>query len=140
MREKYFLIWSLFIKSLIHSIQRCYVPSWPSGPGEGFKILSMNFSLFRYYPGQSPLSSPLTNLIPHHPRMLCVNKLESPLPKDALCKVWLKLTYRYGKENFSISLMYFHFFLTISPLKSMKSFILTNLNQHHLKMLCAKID
>ena len=46
------------------------------------------FSLFRYY---LPLEKG---------RVLHLNKLESPLPKDALCQVWLKLDQWFWRRRF----------------------------------------
>jgi hypothetical protein len=55
------------------------------------------FSLFRYY-------LPLQRGYP-----LLLNKLESPLPKDALCQVWLKLAQKKIFKNiqcfFTLSLL-----------------------------------
>ena len=45
------------------------------------------FSLFRYYP---PLEKG---------GALHLNKLESPLPKDALCQVWLKLAQWFWRRK-----------------------------------------
>ena len=73
--------------------QGCFVPIWlywPSGSGEeDFLNTSMYFS----YSKLSPLwnrAGPSLNL----------NKLESPLPKDALCQVWLKLAQWFWRRRF----------------------------------------
>ena len=42
------------------------------------------------------------------------------------------------KKIFLISLMYFHYFVIISPRKRAGTFIWTNLNSLHPRMLCAK--
>ena len=60
-----------------------------------------------------------------HPWMLCA-------------KISLKLPCCYGEEDFLISSMYFRYFVIISPWKSVGSFIWTNLNPLHPRMLCAK--
>ena len=69
---------------------------------------------------------------------LHLNKLESPLPKDALCQVWLKLAQWFWRRFFLISSMYFHYFIIISPWKRARPFIWTNMNPLHPRMLCAK--
>ena len=66
-----------------------------------------------------------------------LNKLKSSLPKDAFCYVWLKLAQRFWRRFFKMS-MYFHYFVFISPQKKEKSFIWTNLNSLHSRMICAK--
>ena len=83
------------------------------------------FSLFRNY---LPLEEGRT----HH-----LNKFESPLPKDALCQVWLKLAqwiwnWLSGSgEDFLISSMYFRYLIIISPWKKEGPFFSTNLNTLH---------
>ena len=62
------------------------------------------FSLFRNY-------LPLENGGALH-----LNKLESPLPKDALCQVVLKLAQWFWRRRF-LKVVYFYYFPTISPLK-----------------------
>ena len=70
--------------------------NWSNGSREeDFKISSMLFHL------------------PLEKRVLHLNKLESPSPKDALCQVWLKLA---------------QYFIIISLWKRAGSFIWTNLN------------
>ena len=55
--------------------------NWPSGSGEeDYKISSMYYQLFSNY------------LSLEKGRALHLNKLESPLPKDALCQVWFEIT------------------------------------------------
>ena len=66
--------------------------------------------------------------------------LISPSPEDALCQVWLKLAqwlWRRRYLNFR-QIIYFRYFLIISPWKGAGSFIWTNLNPLHPRMLCAK--
>ena len=58
-------------------------------------------------------------------------------PKGALCQVWLKLAQWFWRR-FQISSMYFRYFVIISPWKRAWSFIWTNLNPHHPRILCAK--
>ena len=65
-----------------------------------------------------------TNWNPHYPRMLSAN-----LGKNC----------PFGSgEDFKILPMYFCYFAIISPWKRAGSFIWTNLNPLHAKMLCAK--
>ena len=63
--------------------------NWLSGSGEEdfFNFVNV-FSLFRYY---LPLEKG---------GALHLNKLESPLPKDALCQVWLKLAQWFWRRRF----------------------------------------
>ena len=70
--------------------------------------------------------------------VLHLNKLESPLPKDALCQVGLKLAQWFRRRRFKISSMYFRYFEIISSWKRARPFILTNLNSLYPRMLCAK--
>ena len=51
-----------------------------------FKYFVNEFSLFLYY-------LPFERCVALH-----LNKLESPLPKDALCQVWLKLTHWFWRR------------------------------------------
>ena len=70
---------------------------------------------------------------------LHLNKLDSPSPKDALCKVWLKLAHWFWRRRFFLILsMYFRYFIIISPWKRAGFFIWTKLNPLHPRMLCAK--
>ena len=62
---------------------------------------------------------------PLHPRMLCA-------------KFGWNWPIVSGEEDFENSLMYFCNFVIISPLKKAGTFISTNWNRCHLKMLCAK--
>ena len=71
--------------------------------------------------------------------VLHLNKLESPSPKKALCQIWLKLAEWFWRRSFfKISSMYFRNFDIIYPWKRVGSFIWTNLNPLHPRMLCAK--
>ena len=65
------------------------------------------------------------NLNPHHPRMHCAKF------------VW-NWPCGSGKDFFLISSMYFRYNVIISHWKREGSFIWTNLNPLHLRMLCAK--
>ena len=79
--------------------------NWPISYGEEFFFLYFVniFLLFRDY---LPLKKDMT---------LPLNK--SPSPKDALCQVWLKVTWWFWRKYFFLktSSMYFHFFLIIYP-------------------------
>ena len=83
----------LFEQTWTHFLKECFVPSLVQlshcrGPGEDYFFIFVNLlTLFRYY---LPLEKE---------RNLHLNKLESPLPKDALCQVWLKLTEWLGDED-----------------------------------------
>ena len=59
--------------------------------------------LFRYY---LPLENGMT---------LYLDKLESPLPKDALCQVWLKLAQWFWRRFFNIFniILLFHYYLPL---------------------------
>ena len=101
--------------------------NWLSGPGEkDFIILSM---YFHYFVIISPWKRAgffiWTNLIPLHPRMLSAKFGWN----------WLSGS---GEEDFLILSMYFPFVVIISPLKRAGSFIWTNLNPLHPRMLFAK--
>ena len=48
--------------------------------------------------------------------VLHLNKLKSPSPKEALCKIWLKLVQWFWRRKISLSL-YLHYFVIISPWK-----------------------
>ena len=66
-------------------------------------------------------------------------QFESTSPKDSLCQVWLKLSqWFWGRRFFLISSMYFPYFVIISPWKRVGTFIWTNLNSHHPRILCVK--
>ena len=77
----------------IHSTQKWFVPSLVeigqlSDFGEDFwKNIFNNISYFCYY-------LPLELGVALH-----LNKLESPLPSDALCQVWLKLAQWFWKKK-----------------------------------------
>ena len=66
-------------------------------------------------------------------------KTVSPLQPKMLCA---KFGYNWpngsGVEGFSISSMYFRYFVIISPLERVGPFIWTNLNPLHPRMLCPK--
>ena len=66
-----------------------------------------------------------TKLNPIHPRMFCA-KLGWNWPHGS------------GEEDFLISLMYFRYFVILSPWKRVGPFILTKLNTLHPRMHCAK--
>ena len=77
---------------------------WPAGSGEEdfLKKISV-FLLFRYY-------LPLERGYP-----LLLNKFKFPLPKDALCQVWLKLAKLFWRRFLNDPNRFLHFFL-LSPL------------------------
>ena len=84
--------------------------NWPSGSrGEDFKFLSKNLSIFPYY-------LPLEN----SGALACTNL--SPL----LCQLWLKLAQWFWRNRFFKFVMYFPYFLIISPWKGAWPFIFTN--------------
>ena len=84
------------------------------------------FSLFyNYLPLEKGGAFHLTNLNPLHPRIPCA-KYGWNWPSSS------------GEEDFLISSMYFHYFVIIYPWKRAGSFIWTNLNPLHPKMLCTK--
>jgi hypothetical protein len=56
-----------------------------------------------------------------HP--LCLNKLESPTPKDDLCHIWLKLDQWFWRRRFFNDPTPFLHFVIISPLKRIWPFI-----------------
>ena len=96
--------------------------NWLIDSGEFYFKISVNvFTLFRNY---LPLEKGVT---------LYFNKFESPLPREALCQVWLKLTQWFYR--FLISSMYFRYFLIISSSKRGWPFISTNLNEAY-EALC----
>ena len=70
--------------------------------------------------------------------VLQLNTLESPLQKDALCQIWLKLALWFWRKRFLISSMYFCYLIIISPWKRVGPTIWTNLNPLYPRMLCAK--
>ena len=81
-----------FEKIWIPSTQGCFLPSLVEIGAVVLKRRFLNFvnvfSLFRNY-------LPLEKGGAYH-----LNKLESPLPKDALCQVWLKLAQWFWREDF----------------------------------------
>ena len=66
--------------------------------------------------------------------VLHLNKLESPLPKDALCQFGWNWPSGSGEEVFLIPSVYFCYFLIISPWKRAGPFIWTNLNPLHPRL------
>ena len=91
-----------------------------------FNFLNV-FSLFRNY------------LHLEDGRVLHLNKLESSLTKDALCRVWLKLAQWSRRRSFLILSMYFRYFVIISPWKIAGPYIWTKLKFIHPRMPCFKI-
>ena len=127
MRIYWFFIWTNL--NPLHPRMLCanFGWNWLSGSGEEdfFNFVNV-FSLFRYY---LPLEKG---------GALHLNKLESPLPKDVLCQVWLKLAQWFWRRRLFISSMYFHYLCNYLPLEKAGPFIWTNLNPLHPRMLCAK--
>ena len=93
----------------------------------GFLNFVNVFSLFR-------------NNLPLKREDLHLYGLKSPSPKNALCKVWLKLTQWFWRRRFfKISSMYFRYFVIISLWKRAgPSFEQTWMNSHHPWMVCVK--
>ena len=93
------------------------------------KIFSNLSMYFRYLVIFSPWKRVwpfiLINLNPLHLRVLFV-KFRWNWPSNS------------GEEGFQILSMYLHYYLIISPLKNAWPLIWTNLNPHHLRMLCVK--
>ena len=54
--------------------------------------------------------------------------------QECFVPVWFK----YPRRFFKISLMYFRYFIIISPWKRVRPFIWANLNLRHPRILCAK--
>ena len=107
MRNECFLIWTNL--NLLHPRMHCAKWFW-----RGF----LNFSLYLGYfviisPWKRAGPFNWTNLNPRYPRMICAKfswnwpsgsgqedfVLESPLPKDALCQIWLKLAQWFLKRR-----------------------------------------
>ena len=82
-------IWKKFNPLHLRMLCANFGWNWLSGSGEEnfFNFVNV-FSLFRNY---LPLEKS---------GALHLNKLESPLPKDALCKVWLKLAQWFWRRWF----------------------------------------
>ena len=101
--------------------------NWLSGSGEEDFLYFVNvFSLFCNY---LPLEKG---------RVLHLNKLESPSPKDALCQVWLKMAQWFWRRRFLNFVNVFRLFRNYLPLEKGEPFIWINLNPLHPKVLCAK--
>ena len=116
--------WSLFEKILVFFTQGCLVSSWTeSGSGEeDFKTCFMYFNHFIIIFSWTRVWPFIwTNLNPLHPRML--------LPS------WLKLAQGFWRRRFINFSMYFCLFIIISPWKKIWSFIWTNLNSSHSRIL-----
>jgi hypothetical protein len=78
---------------------------WPAGSGEeDFFIFFSAFLLFHYY-------LPLEKGYPLH-----LNKIESPLPKNDLCQVWLKLAQWFWRRRFFYFLQCIFTLSLLSPL------------------------
>ena len=69
---------------------------------------------------------------------LHLNKLESPLPKDALCQVWLKLAKWFWRRIFFNSVNVFSLFHNNIPLEKGGALFWNKFESPHPRMLCAK--
>ena len=65
--------------------------NWPSSSAEEDFQMSLMYIIFLLFRNYLSLENSLT---------LHLNKLESPLPRDALCQVWLKLTQWFWRNIF----------------------------------------
>ena len=90
-----------------------------------FKLVNV-FSLFHYY---LPLEKGMA---------LYLNKHELPSLKDTLCQVWMNWPTFSGEEDIFKLVNIFSLFIIISRWKRAGSFIWTNLNSLHPRILCAK--
>ena len=102
--------------------------NWPSDSREDyFWINFVNvFSLCGYYLA-------LEKRVALH-----LNKVESPLAREALCQVWLKLALWFWRRGFINFINVYHYLVIISPWKRAWPFIWKNVNPLHPNMLCAK--
>ena len=72
-------------------------------------------------------------------KALHLNKREFLMHRNALCHVGLELAHGFWRRRFlKILLMYFRYFNIFSPWKSARSFLWTNFNLLHPRMLFAK--
>ena len=69
---------------------------------------------------------------------LDLNKFESPLPKNVLCQVWLKLAQWFCRRRFLNTSMYVLYFEIISPSNRTGPIILTKWNPLYPRMIYAK--
>ena len=100
--------------------------NWPSGSGEeNYKISSMSF---RY---DLPLGKE---------KALYLKKLEFPSANSRILCIRLGWNWPSGswEKDFSISSMYFRYFVIISPWKKVGPSIWIHFNPHYPKMRCAK--
>ena len=72
-------------------------------------------------------------------RALHLNKLESPLPKDALCQVWMQLAQSFWRRRFLNFFNVFSLFRNYLPLEEGRALHLNKTNPLHPRMLCAKL-
>ena len=117
--------WSFFVKPLSLKDALWQVAwNWPSGSGEE-NFIYMYFAIRNYLPFKKGVA-------------LNLNKFGSTLPKDALFQVWLKLVLWFLRRRFlDLVNVYIWILVIISPWKTECSFIWTNLNPLHPRMLCA---
>ena len=117
-----------FEQTLVFITQECFVPSLVEiGPAVLEKIFKFRQCIFAISK-LSPLGKG---------QGLHLNKLESPSPKDALCKIWLKLAQWFWRRRFLNLGNVFSLFCNYLPMEKVGSSIWTNLNPLHPKMYCA---
>ena len=89
MRIEWFFIWTNLSPHHPSSLCAKIGWNWPSGSGEEIFLNFVNvFSLFHKH---LPLEIG---------GVLHLNKLKSPLPRNALCQLWLKLAQWFWRRNF----------------------------------------
>ena len=120
----------LYLKQYVPFTQWCFVPSFVEiGPvvlKKNFIYLVIVFPLFLINsPWKRMGTFVCTNLNPLHPRMFCT-------------KFGWNWPLGFGKKEYSISSMYFHYSVNVSPWKRVGPFIWRNLISLNLKMLCIK--
>jgi hypothetical protein len=101
---------------------------WPPGFRQDFKIIFSVFSLFRYYLSLEKGYS------------LHLNKLESPLPMNDLCQVWLKLALWFWRRRFLNDPTPFLHFCNYLPFEDDLALYLSNLNLLHPRIICTNFD
>ena len=70
--------------------------------------------------------------------VLTCKTLKPLLPKDALCRVWLKLAHWLWRRRFLNFVNVFCYFKIIFPWRRAWPFIWTKFNPFHPRMLCVK--
>ena len=95
------------------------------------KIKSLNLSMYFYFFVFISLEKDRS---PH------LSTLESPLPKDVLCQFWLKFAQWFWRSRFLNFVNVFLLFLNFLPLERVWTFVWTNKDSHHQRMLFTKFD